>query len=389
MRTFWRSQAARALLAAAFIVPGAWPADPLAAKEYFVYIGTYTGGGKSKGIYLFRLDSATGKLTPQGLAAETPNPSFLNFHPNGKFLYAVSEMPSSRGGREGGVSAFSIDPASGKLTLINTRSSRGAGPCFVRADATGKVVLVANYNSGSVAALPVKEDGSLGEAVGFQQHADSLSKQGRQPAPHAHSANFSADNRFAVVADLGLDKLMVYRLDPAQAAITPNDPPFFSTAPGAGPRHFTFDPSGKHGYVINEINSTVTAMSWDKERGAFTELQTVSTVPSDFKGENTTAEVQVHPSGKFLYGSNRGHDSIVEFAIDDRGKLKLVGHTPTEGKVPRNFGIDPTGRWLIAANQNTDSLVVFAIDQKTGKLSPNGQSVKVSSPVCVKFLPVR
>jgi len=366
----------------------AWAAPKTAKGKYFVYIGSYTNGGKSRGIQLFRFDAATGKLEAAGLAAETPNPSFVNFHPNGNFLYAVSEMPARGGGKGGAVSAFSIDHATGKLTLLNTESSNGAGPCFVRADATGKVVLVANYGSGSVAALPIKPDGSLGAPAGFDQHSGSSVNKGRQEGPHAHSANFSPDNRFAIVADLGLDKLFVYRLDPEKAGITLNDPPFFSTAPGAGPRHFAFHPNGKFGYVINEMGQTVTAMSWDAQRGAFTELQTVSTVPADYKQPgNTCAEVVVHPSGKFLYGSNRGHDSIAVFTIDKSGRLTLKGNTPTQGKVPRNFALDPSGRWMIVANQNTDNLVVFAVDQKTGGLTPTGQNLPAGAPVCVRFLP--
>jgi 6-phosphogluconolactonase len=364
-------------LALLLMAPAAWAAG----GQFFVYIGSYTNGGKSKGIQLFKFDSGTGQLTPAGLAAEAVNPSYVNFHPNGKYLYAVSEA-----GRAGAVSAFSIDRATGKLTLLNTQPSKGNGPCFVRVDATGKTLLVANYGSGSVAALPIKDDGSLGEAVGFDQHVGKGANPKRQEGPHAHSANFSPDNRFAIVADLGLDKLFVYKLDPAKAMITPNDPPAFNTPPGSGPRHFAFHPNGKYAYVINEIASTVTAMSYDKAKGTFQELATVTTLPADFKGATTTAEVVVHPSGKFLYGSNRGHDSIAEFAIGKDGRLKLVGHTSTQGKVPRNFNIDPTGKWLIAANQNTDNLVVFRIDGKTGKLTPTGQNVPSGAPVCVKFL---
>ena len=378
------------LLAAAVVAaPGAGAAPKMSKAKYFVYIGSYTNTGKSQGIQLFRFDAATGKLEAAGVAAETPNPSFVNFHPNGKFLYAVSEMPAPGGGKGGAVSAFSIDRATGKLTLLNTQSSNGSGPCFVRADATGKTVLVANYGSGSVAALPIQADGSLGPVAGFDQHSGSSANQSRQSAPHAHSANFSPDNRFAIVADLGLDKLFVYKLDAVKAGIALNDPPFFSTAPGAGPRHFAFHPNGKFGYVINEMGQTVTAMSWDAQRGAFAELQTVSTVPPDYKDPgNTTAEVVVHPSGKFLYGSNRGHDSIAVFAIDKTGRLTLKGNTPTQGKVPRNFALDPSGQWMIVANQNSDNLVVFRVDQKTGALTPTGQNLPAGAPVCVRFLPV-
>jgi 6-phosphogluconolactonase len=376
---------ARLLLSASVLAPFARNVD--AAKgEFFVYIGTYTQPGKSQGIYVFQFDAASGKLTPQGLAAEAVNPSFLSVHPSGKYLYAVNEVDAVGGQKSGGVTSFSVDRATGKLTAMNTVSSRGTGPCFVRADVTGKMVLVANYGSGSVAALPILGDGHLGEAVGFDQHKGSSVDRIRQAGPHAHSANFSPDNHYAIVADLGLDKVFVYHLDVSKAKLTLNDPPAFETTTGAGPRHFAFHPNGKYGYVINELQSTVTALKWDSAHGVLKELGTVSTLPAEFRGENTTAEVQVHPSGKFLYGSNRGDDSIAEFAIDPEGYLKLVGHTPTHGKVPRNFAIDPTGTWLIAANQDSDNLAVFRIDPKNGQLTFVSQETAPGSPVCVKFL---
>lgn len=373
---------------AAAATVAAFAASKPVAKEYFVYIGSYTNTGKSQGIQLFRFDAQSGKLTPAGLAVATPNPSFVNFHPNGKFLYAVSEMPAQGGAPGGAVSAFSVDRSNGKLTLINTVSSKGSGPCFVRVDATGKVAMVANYGSGSAAALGIKDDGSLAESVSFVQHEGSSVNKQRQSGPHAHSANFSPDNRFVFVADLGLDKLMIYKLDPAKATITANDPPFFSVKPGSGPRHFAFHPNGKWAYVINEMGQTVTAMSYDAKRGAFAELQTVSTIPHEVPG-NSTAEVVVHPSGKFLYGSNRGDDSIAVFSIDGTGRLKLLANVPSGGKVPRNFAIDPSGKWLIAAHQNSDNLTVFAIDTKTGSLKSTGQDVSAGAPVCVRFLPIQ
>jgi 6-phosphogluconolactonase len=359
------------------------------AKDYWVYIGCYTNNKKSTGIQLFRFDAAGGKLTSQGIAGEVANPSFLDFHPSGKYLYAVSEISNLDGQKTGAVTAFSIDRPTGKLTTINRMPSRGAGPCHVRVDATGRMLIVANYGAGSTASLPIKSDGSLGEAVSFYQFTGSGANPRRQREPHAHSSTFSPDNRFAIVADLGTDKLMVYKVDPARATMTPNDPPFFSTPPGSGPRHFTFHPKGKHAYVINELASTVTAMSYDKARGVFREIETVSTLPPDYKGDTTTAEVKVHPNGRFLYGSNRGHDSISVFSIASNGKLKLLGNTSTEGKVPRNFALDPAGNWLIAANQNTDNLVVFRVDPRTGKLSPTGQNLPSGAPVCVKFFPVK
>lgn len=357
---------------------------PLAAAgkgEFLVYIGTYTGKG-SQGIYAWRLDAASGKLSPLGLAAEAVNPSFLAVHPNKRFLYAVSEA-----GKAGAVSAFSIDRQSGKLTFLNRVGSQGSGPCYVSVDKTGKTVLVANYGSGSVAALAVKEDGSLAEASSSVQHTGSGPDPRRQRGPHAHSIHVSPDNRFAVAADLGLDQVLVYRLDPARSALEPNDPPFAKTDPAAGPRHFAFHPGGRHVFVINEMSSSLTSFAWDAARGALKPLQTVSTLPKDFQGENSCAEVQAHPNGRFVYGSNRGHDSIAVFAVDrGKGTLTPVEHVSTQGKTPRNFGIDPTGSWLFAANQTSGGVVMFRIDPKSGRLTPANQTLEVSMPVCVRFL---
>jgi len=357
--------------------------------QLLVYIGTYTGP-KSQGIYACRLDRASGAMTSLGVAAETVNPSFLAIHPNHRFLFTVSEVDSFGGKKVGAVSAFAIHPETGKLTLLNQQSSGGDGPCYLVVDKTGRDILVANYNGGSVEVLPIQPDGRLGEATALIQHKGSSVDRQRQEGPHAHSINVDAADRFAFAADLGLDKVLVYRFDPAKGTLSPNDPPSVSVKAGAGPRHFAFHPEGRYAYVINEMQSTVTAFSYDAGHGVLKELQTVSTLPSDFKDENSTAEVQVHPSGKFLYGSNRGHDSIVVFAIDpQRGTLRFVERQSTQGKTPRNFGIDPKGEYLLAANQDSDSVVVFRIDPKTGRLTPTGHSVKVPSPVCVKFLPLK
>jgi 6-phosphogluconolactonase len=355
--------------------------------ELLVYIGTYTKGD-SKGIYAYRFQPKTGKLTSLGLAAETVNPSFVAIHPNHRFLYSVSEIGDFQGGKTGAVSSFAIDSNTGLLTRLNTVSSKGSGPCYVRVDPTGKSLLVANYGSGSIAAMPIKSDGQLGEAVSAIQHAGTGSDPDRQSGPHAHSINPSPDNRFAIVADLGLDEVLVYKLDPAKALLKPNDPPFTKVAPASGPRHFAFDPSGRFGYVINEMKSTVTAFSYDKNHGVLKEIQTITTLPKDFSGKSSTAEVQVHPSGKFLYGSNRGHDSIAMFTIDQKtGMLTSTGNVSTQGKTPRNFGIDPTGNFLFAANQDAGGVVVFRIDANTGKLTPTGDKLDVPFPVCVKFMP--
>jgi 6-phosphogluconolactonase len=358
---------------------------PLGAAEVLMYVGTYTRGD-SKGIYAYRLEDSTGKLTPLGLAGEAANPSFVTIHPNRRFLYAVGE--GNEAGKGGTVTAFSIDAGTGKLTKINTQYTRGGGPCYVRLDKTGKCALVANYGGGSVISFPVNADGSLGESASYIEHKGSSLDPKRQAKPYGHSINPSPDNRFAVAADLGTDQLFIYRLDPTRATLTPNEPAFARVAPGSGPRHFAFHPSSRFAYAINEMRSTVTVFRYDASNGVLTEMQTVSTLPADFKGNNSTAEVQVHPSGRFLYGSNRGHDSIAVFSIDPRkGMLTLIENVSTQGRVPRNFGIDPSGRWLIAANQNTNNLVVFRIDEKTGRLTATGQAEQVGSPVCVKFVP--
>jgi 6-phosphogluconolactonase len=356
--------------------------------KYLFYVGTYTeNGSKSKGIYAYRYDAATQEITPLGLAAEATNPSWVTLHPNGRFLYAVNEVPNFGGPNSGGLSAFSIDRATGKLTFLNEVSSRGADPCYITVDKTGKYVLVANYTGGSIATFPISEDGKLGEVSAFVQHTGHGPDAKRQEAPHAHSIDLSPDNRFAVVDDLGLDRLLVYKFDASKGTLTPNDPPFAKLDPGAGPRHFALHPSGRFAYVISEMHSTVTVFSADLKAGSFRPVQTVSALPDNFKGPNDDAEVEVHPSGKFLYASNRGHDSIAVFAIDStKGTLTLVEHTPTQGKTPRNFAIDPTGRLLFAENQESGNIVVFHIDENTGKLTPTGKVLDVGQPVCVKFL---
>jgi 6-phosphogluconolactonase len=353
-----------------------------------VYVGTYTGA-KSKGIYLLELDLATGALSAPVLAAQTANPSFLAIHPSRRFLYAVGELDNFKGKKGGAVTAFAIDEKTGKLTQLNQQSSKGGGPCHLVVDAKGKNVLVANYGGGSVAVLPIDADGKLREASSFIQHMGSSVDKGRQEGPHGHSINLDAANRFAVAADLGLDKVLVYKFDADKGTLTPNTPPSTSVPPGSGPRHFAFHPDRRHAYVINEMKSTVTAFDYDSEKGVLKPVQTLSTLPHPVKG-NSTAEVQVHPSGKFVYGSNRGHNSIAIFTVDAKtGRLTAAGHQATGGKTPRNFGIDPTGKWLLAANQDSDTITVFRIDAKTGKLEPTEHKAEVGKPVCVKFIPGR
>jgi len=321
------------------------------------------------------------------LAAETTNPSFVALHPNGRFLYAVNEVGKYQGPNSGGVSAFSVDRSTGKLTFLNEVPSRGADPCYIIVDDSGKFVLVANYTGGSLAVFPITADGKLGEASTFIQHTGHGTNPKRQESAHAHSIDLSPDERFAFVDDLGLDELLVYKFDKAKGSLTPNDPPFVKLDPGAGPRHFALHPSGKFAYVVAEMGSTVNAFAVDLKTGTLHHLQTLSTLPTDFKGENDDAEIHIHRNGKFLYASNRGHDSIAIFATDPaKGTLTKVDNVPTEGKIPRSFEIDPTGKYLFAENQKSDDIVVFRIDEKTGKLTPTGQKLEVGSPVCVKFL---
>jgi len=373
------------LLAAMAVVLAFCTIAQCADKTVRVYFGTYTRK-TSKGIYLSKFNLATGALSKPALAARTDNPTFLAIDPSQKFLYAAGGATKIDGKRTGLLTAFSIDKSSGKLTQLNRQPSGGKGPCHVVLDALGKCALVANYSSGSVASLPIAKDGKLRSAASVIQHSGSSVNKRRQTRPHAHSINLDSANRFAIAADLGNDKLLVYKFDAKSGTLKPNDPPATKLAPGSGPRHFAFHPKGKLAYVINELLSTVTAMSYDQAKGTLKKVQTISTLPADFKDFNTTAEVQIHPSGKFLYGSNRGHDSIAAFAIDEEsGKLTPIGYVSSGGKWPRNFCIDPTGQFILAANQNSDNIVVFRIDPKTGKLKPTGAQIAVSSPVCVKF----
>jgi 6-phosphogluconolactonase len=364
------------------------PAAAQAAPDStLLFIGTYSGP-RSKGIYLSRLDPQTGKLTAPELAAEAQSPSFLALHPNQRFLYAVGEIDTFEGKKAGAVSAFGLDANSGKLTLLNQQSSGGPGPCHLAVDRTGQCVLVANYGGGSIEALPIGADGRLSAPSTFIQHQGSSANRQRQAGPHAHFMTTDPANRLALVCDLGLDKVLLYRLNPAQGTLTPSEPPSASVEPGAGPRHLAFHPNGRFLYVINEMKSTITAFAFDAQRGTMTEIHTVSTLPETFSGNSSCAEIAVHSSGKFVYGSNRGHDSIVVFAVDSgSGKLSLVEHQSTQGKTPRHFAIDPGGKWLLAENQNSDSIVVFGIDAKSGRLKATGNRIEVGSPVCVQFVP--
>ncbi|HXM67265.1 MAG TPA: lactonase family protein [Candidatus Acidoferrum sp.] len=361
--------------------------------KYFMYVGTYTqDGSESKGIYAYRFDSDTGQLFSVGLAAETINPSFLAVHPNHRFLYAVNEVSNYKGEKSGAVSAFAIDHATGKLTLLNQVESRGGDPCYISLDKTGKYLMVANYAGGSVAIFPVLEDGRLGEASAFVQHTGHGTNPERQEAPHAHSIDVSPDNRFAIVDDLGLDETLSCRFDGVKGSLTPQSNAEATVAksrPGAGPRHFALHPNGKFAYVINEMASTVSAFRYDASSGELQPLQTISALPKDFSGQSEAAEIQVHSSGKYLYASNRGHDSIAVFAIDrDKGTLAPIEYVSTKGASPRHFEIDPSGSLLFAANEKSDSIVIFHINPQTGRLTPTGKTLEVSQPVCIKFVPI-
>jgi 6-phosphogluconolactonase len=369
--------------ALACILPSGIAQPAKAAKgEYIAYIGTYTRPNKSKGIYAWRFQSSTGKLTPIGLVGETASPSFLAIHPNRKFLYAVNEISNYEGKKVGSVSSFAMDTKTGQLKLLNTVSSRGDGPCHLVVDPSGKWLYVANYGGGSVAEYPVHDDGSLGESSAFVQHAGSSVNRGRQSGPHGHSTVISPDGKSVFVADLGLDQILSYKV----GGLTPNDPPFIKIAPGAGPRHFAFTPNGKFAYVMTEMTASVVAFKY--AGGKFEELQTLPT--TEMAPNVSGAEIAVHPSGKFVYSSTRGANLIDVFAIDAaKGTLTPVERTPSGGKTPRNFAIDPTGAFLLAAHQDSDNVVVFRIDAKTGKLTPTGDVLEAGNPVCVTFVPAQ
>jgi len=357
-----------------------------AKNKYLLFVGTYTEK-ESKGVYAYRFDAASSELTPLGVEAETTNPSFLAIDPSRRFLYAVNEVQNYKGASSGAVSAFVVDQKTGKLSLLNQVPSRGADPCYIAFDRTGKYALVANYTGGSVASFPVQADGHIGEPSAFVQHRGSSVNKERQESPHAHWIETTPDNRFAIAVDLGLDELLVYRFDASKGSLTPNDPPYASLDHGAGPRHLAFHPDGKFAYVVNELQSSITTFTYDASRGALQKLATVTTLPKGFSGSNDAAEIKIHPNGKFLFASNRGHDSIAVFSIDSHtGALTQVDHFSTQGKTPRNFEIDPTGKFLFVANQDSNNVVVFRIDPNDGRLTPTGQTLHVPSPVCLRFM---
>ncbi len=359
----------------------------LAGNQHLVFLGTYTNGkSPSKGIYRATFNSETGELGGPVLAAAAGSPSFLTLAPSREFLYAVGEVAGENGK---GVSAYRLTLPAGELTPLNRVTAVGEGPCHINTDRAGKMVGIANYGSGSAVSYQIQADGALSEPVSFHQHAGSSVNPRRQAGPHAHSINFSPDNRFAYVCDLGLDQVLIYKVDAATGALTPNEPAFVRTPQGGGPRHLAIHPGGKFVFVNNELSMAVTVFERDVETGALTERQTVSTLPEgEGPGDGlSTAETVAHPNGRFVYVSNRGHDTISVFACDpDSGKLTLVQNAPAEGQTPRNFNLDPSGRWMLVAHQKSNSVAVLKVDEETGKLSFTGQKHEVGAPVCVRFV---
>lgn len=368
----------------------AFAADVSDAIGTLVYVGTFTGTpANSKGIYLFSLSSADNelKMAPLGVAAETASPSFLALDAKRHLLFCANEIDTFEGKPNGAVTAFSIDPVTGKLKFINQQPSMGTHPCHIVLDKTGKNVIVANYNSGSVAVLPVAADGQIGEATCVIEDTGSSVNPTRQAGPHAHCITLSPDNRFAFVCDLGIDKVLMYKFDAEHGKLIPNDPPFTSTLPGSGPRHMTFSPNGKFAYLICEMASTVTAFAYDAKAGTLKELQTVSCLPASFQGMNTAAEIAVDPSGKYLFASNRGDNSVAQFQMNrKRGTLTWMGTQSTGGKTPRFFAIEPSGKNLVICNQDSDTVLASQMDS-AGKLGPAALLANVPAPVCVVFLP--
>ena len=351
-----------------------------------VFFGTYTSG-KSRGLYVSRFDSTSGKLSRPELAGEMRNPSFLTVNAQNGRLYAVGEVDNFGGRKEGAVSAFRIDEKTGHLEMLNSQPSGGTAPCHLCLDRTGKCLLVANYSSGSIAGFSLKPNGEIGEQGALIQHKGGSVNPQRQEGPHAHFITTDPQNRFALTCDLGLDKVLVYFLNVAQGALTANDPAFCPLKPGSGPRHLVFHPNGRFVYVVNEMGSSLAAFEYDARRGALKEFQTISTLPAEFKGNNTCAEVQVHPSGKFVYASNRGHNSIAVFAVDEStGRLNFLGCDPSGGKTPRHFAVAPGGQWLLAENQDSDNVVVFPVDSATGRLGKASDQMEIGAPVCAVFL---
>ena len=355
------------------------------AAEPVVFISAFASGDKA-GIHAFRFDSENGALQPLHRTTDIQNPFFLSVSPDQRFLYAIN-ADKFGGADDEYVAAYTLEDRTGRLKKLNQQSARGTASCYLDVDATGKTVVVANYASGSVASLPVKEDGMLGEAATFVQHTGSSIDSERQKGPNAHSIVISPDNRFALAADLGIDKILVYQLDAATAKLTPNEAqPFARMQPGSGPRHITFHPNGRHVYVINELANTVTCFDYTPASGTLIERQTLTTLPTGFTGKSYTADLKITPDGKFLYGTNRGHDSIASYRIGDDGRLTLLSIDPSLGKGPQNLLITPDGRWLLCANMPGNSVIVFRIDSTSGKITASGTPVEMPMPSCIRWV---
>jgi 6-phosphogluconolactonase len=353
-------------------------APPLAAADLTVYFGTHTAG-PGKGFSVAHFNTETGALSKPEFLLETPAPTYFVIAPGGRRLYSCNST--------GFVSAYSIDPATAQLHLINQKPSGGGDPSYISLDTTGHYVFVANYDGGNIAAWALASDGSLGERTAFVQHTGSGVNPQRQMHAFAHSIRVDPTNRFVLVADLGLDKLFVYKFNAADGSLAPNDPPFARSAPGSGARHVVFHPNGRWVYLITEMGSTITLFDWDTRRGALSEVQTVSTLPKDFQGKSACSEIMVHPNGRFVYASNRGRDSIAVFSVDaETGRLTPIQDVPSGGKTPRNFDLDPTAHWLLVTNHDSNNAMVFRIGPNTGKLTPVGQPVEVPYPFCPRFL---
>jgi len=355
------------------------------AADHVVYVSAFKSGEEGA-IHAFRFDSEAGTLTPLHQTTDVRNPFFLAISPNAKFLYAIDTQKFS-GPDDDFVAAYQIQGRNGQLTRLNRQSAKGKASCYLDVDATGETVLVANYTTGSVAAFPIQDDGSLAEAASFVQHTGSSVNATRQQGPKAHSIEASPDNRFVLAADLGIDKVLVYQLDAASAKLTAHaTQPSVKLPPGSGPRHLTFHPNGKRVYVINELANTVAFFDYATESGTLTQQQIISTLPEDFDGVSHTADLKITPDGRFLYGTNRGHDSIAAYRIGDDGRLSLISIEPSLGKGPQNLLITPDGRWLLCANMPGDNVVVFSIDADSGKLTATASPTPVKMASCIRLV---
>lgn len=372
--------------------------ESIRMNDQFVFIGTYTEQilldtgevlKRAEGIYVYKMDSRSGTMELSHVVSVGPNPSFLTFDSSNRFLYAVNEVQEYQGAETGAVSAFSLDKNTGEIKFLNRQPTHGTDPCFLVVDKTGEFVFVANYSSGSVCVLPIQKDGSLGAATDVIQHHGSSIHPDRQNNPHAHGVTFDLTGQFVFVPDLGIDKLMVYKFDPEYGKLTPHDEPWLDVPPGAGPRQFIFHPDGTHAYLINELNSTITVCQYHAEKGKLTIAQTISTLPENFAGENTSAELQLSPNGQYLYASNRGHNSIAVYTVDQAdGTLSFLDHVKTRGETPRHFMIDSQGTFLFVANQDSDNVVIFDMDPVSGELNARNEIFPVPAPVCIKILPI-